>query len=65
LEKLIALVKSGENVTMTKKEFLEQFNLVDNPKFQPYYEELKNFSLDDKTKTILCITQPLPLDEGT
>jgi hypothetical protein len=65
LNKLIHLVKEGKHLTITKEEFQEQFNLIENPKFKPFYEEIKNFSLDKKTKSILCLTQPLPLGEET
>jgi len=65
LNKLIHLVKEGKHLTITKQEFQEQFNLIENPKFKPFYEEIKNFSLDKKTKSILCLTQPLPLGEET
>jgi hypothetical protein len=63
LGKLIPIVEQEGHLTMTKEGFQEEFNLTDNPKFQPFFRNLKNFVLDERA--ILRIKQPLPLGEGS
>jgi Integrase zinc binding domain len=55
--KLLFAAKNDQLQSMTKEQFEDTFNLADNPRFQPYYKELKNFIINDKG--LLCVKHPL------
>jgi len=60
--KLLFAAQNDQLQSMTKEQFEDTLNLADNPRFQPYYKELKNFTINDKS--LLCVKHPLLDVEG-